>query len=154
FSKELGRRSLAEYVQAEPQKWAQWPQHVQSLRSLQRSGGGAAAIMGPYRSGDNSNTQFATLALWSARRQNLPVERALDLIVIRLRKSQNPDGSWSYSGHSMQNHLPTMTGAGLLGMAVGYGLLPPNVKLDPFKDPAIQNGLAHLGKSVEAPSTE
>ena len=39
-------------------------------------------------------------------------------------------------------------------MAVGYGLLPANVKMDPFKDPAIQNGLAYLGKAVEAPSTE
>src|SRR5439155_11286294 len=123
FSKDLGRRSLADYIRAHEEKWAQWPLYVQGMHSLQRPGWSGAALMGgPFRGGDNSNTQFATLALWAARRQNLPVERALDLIVTRFRNSQNPDGSWSYSGLTTQNRLPTMTGAGLLGMAVGYGL--------------------------------
>ena len=61
----------------------------QRLQNLARPQGGV--------SGDNSNTQFATLALWVARRHGLPVEGALGEIEARFRSSQNPvDGGWSY----------------------------------------------------------
>jgi len=68
-----------------------------------------------HKNGDNSNTQFALLALWVARRHDLPVDKSLALVDAHFRTTQNPDGSWSYSSGSS----PSMTCAGLLGLAVG-----------------------------------
>jgi hypothetical protein len=48
---------------------------------------------------DNSNTQFAILALWAARRHDMPVRRTLRLVVRRFESSQAPDGKWSYNYH-------------------------------------------------------
>jgi hypothetical protein len=81
--------------------------------------------------GDNSNTQFAILALWVSRRHGMPVEKALLRVYERFRQSQNPDGGWSYTagmGPSavmmgrMGGSTPAMTCAGLLGLAAGHGV--------------------------------
>lgn len=74
--------------------------------------------------GDNSNTQFAVLGLWAARRYDIPLDRSLALMVMRFQTSQNVDGSWSYHYKFNGGASPsaTMTGAGLLGLAVGHGL--------------------------------
>jgi hypothetical protein len=77
---------------------------------------------GANLSGDNSNTQFATLGLWVGRRLGLPVEKALARIEARFRASQNLDGGWGYSSFGMTNSKDTMTCAGLLGLAVAFGL--------------------------------
>jgi hypothetical protein len=151
FFKELGRQSLADYLKDDPQRLKRWPDHVRLLASLQPQ----HPTVPYYRLGDNSNTQFATLALWAARRREAPLDFPLQLIALRFRHSQNPNGSWSYSGNAFQNHLPTMTCAGLLGMAVGYGLVPADAPAaDPRKDPIIQNGLANLAPAVGAPGNE
>ncbi|HEY7426095.1 MAG TPA: hypothetical protein VH682_17830 [Gemmataceae bacterium] len=73
---------------------------------------------------DNSNTQFAVLALWAAGRQGLPVERALALTATRFRFSQSLTGGWDYP-YAVPSHssTPAMTCAGLLGLAVGHGLI-------------------------------
>jgi hypothetical protein len=42
--------------------------------------------------GDNSNTQFAALALWTAQRYGLPVDQAMARLEARFRQAQNPDG--------------------------------------------------------------
>lgn len=68
----------------------------------------------------NSNTHFAILALWAARRHNMPLERTMNLLVQRFRKSQNGDGGWGYAFKGGSS--PAMSCVGLLGMAVGYGL--------------------------------
>jgi hypothetical protein len=62
--------------------------------------------------GDNSNTQFAVLALWIARRHGIPVETAMKRIDARFRGSQHPDGGWSY--------MPNPA------MVPGGHLVPPN----------------------------
>ena len=95
---------------------------------------------------DNSNTQFAMLALLAAsnKQYEIPMDRTLALIVMRFTSSQNKDGSWSYTykngGYDRENdvfrngrvdHLDAkddwpyhepMTGVGLLGLAIGHGL--------------------------------
>ena len=79
---------------------------------------------------DNSNTQFATLALWIARRHHVKVDAALRAVETRFRRSQNGDGGWGYKaiasggimGGMMANSTASMTCAGLLGLAVGYGV--------------------------------
>ncbi len=76
---------------------------------------------------DNSNTQFAILALWAAGRHDIPVQRSLKLIARRFETSQNQDGSWDYHyryGGSGQ-HRPAMNCVGLLGLAIGHGLAQP-----------------------------
>jgi len=70
--------------------------------------------------GDNSNTQFAALASWVSRRyqvQNDPVLQRLDHY---FRTSfDESTGGWGYSPGS--NATPTMTCAGLVGIAVPQG---------------------------------
>jgi hypothetical protein len=75
---------------------------------------------------DNSNTQFAILALWTARRYGVPVENALTAVEKRFRASQNGDGGWGYLAGGMgglafnQSTVSTsaMTCAGLIGLAM------------------------------------
>jgi hypothetical protein len=45
---------------------------------------------------DNSNTQFAVLALWIARRHGAAVQPALALAAQYFRQTQHADGSWAY----------------------------------------------------------
>jgi hypothetical protein len=73
---------------------------------------------------DNSNTQFAILALWAARRHGVPVQRSLDLLVRRFDTSQNKNGSWGYhyKNGGGEGGSAAMNCVGLLGLAVGHGL--------------------------------
>jgi hypothetical protein len=130
--------------------------------------------------GDNSNTQFATLALWIAKRHGLPVDRALGRIEARFRRTQDPGtGGWAYTPRdwggmpgpkmpmmppigpkplkpglmvAMDAPSPTMTCAGLLGLAVGQGAaLEKGGKRDLMKDKAVLAGLIALGRSLVDP---
>lgn len=105
---------------------------------------------------DNSNTQFAMLALWAARRHGVPTEQALMISDQRFTTSQNVDGGWGY--HLRGGSSATMTCVGLLGLAMGHGAKGPAAKAAgglSAEDPAIQAGLrklgSHLGEPVEAP---
>ena len=68
---------------------------------------------------DNSNTQFAILGLWAARRHGVPVEEALSKTEKRFRSTQQ-QGGWGYSA-SQPTVTHSMTCAGLLGLAIGIG---------------------------------
>lgn len=105
-----------------------------------------------FRSGgsDNSNTQFATLALWAARRNDVPVERSLDLVGRRFRATQGGNGSWGYHAHGGTG-TPAMTGVGLLGLAVGHGVRVHSPDEPPKRDPAIDRGLAALARHLGDP---
>jgi hypothetical protein len=103
---------------------------------------------------DNSNTQFAILGLWAAGRHEVPTERALALLVKRFRFSQTGDGGWVYyypPGSSAQS--PAMTGAGLLGLAVGHGLVRSgdNAVRGAIQDPAIDRGMQSIARSIGKP---
>ena len=114
-----------------------------------------------YRNGpgDNSNTQFAILALWAARSHGLPLDHTLALINQRFRASQQSDGRWCYRGNGEvarvvpgKGHLPTMTCAGLLGVAVGFGLQEAGKPaLRPDQDEVVKKGLKHLGRFLGQP---
>src|SRR5438067_12869609 len=45
---------------------------------------------------DNSNTQFATLAMWVGRKHGLPVDGSLARLEKRFRETQSRNGSWGY----------------------------------------------------------
>jgi hypothetical protein len=104
--------------------------------------------------GDHSNTQFANIALWVARRYALPVDTALGRIELHYRKCQHRTGGWFYSA-IMQQPTPTMTCAGILGLmtayAVNYGDKPKAKPVALDADPALVAGLAALGTTVGEP---
>jgi hypothetical protein len=100
---------------------------------------------------DNSNTQFAILALWTAQRHDVPMRRSLNLIVRRFATSQNADGSWGYHyrfGGGNDHRALTMTCVGLIGLAVGHGLAQPHPAGQPVQDQRIINGLFALSKTI------
>ncbi|HEV3118965.1 MAG TPA: prenyltransferase/squalene oxidase repeat-containing protein [Gemmataceae bacterium] len=128
-----------------------------------------------FPAGDNSNTQFAVLALWTARRHGIPVEKALTRTSTRFRTSQNSDGGWGYRPEAgsllpgfSSGSTPSMTCAGLLGVALGHGIAgevvlrtdgslkkgkagAPQVVADPARDPVIRKGLLALGTVMARP---
>jgi hypothetical protein len=95
-------------------------------------GGGVGGANGEIvQRPDNSNTQFAVLGLWTARRYGVPVQEALDRVEKRFRASQNGDGGWGYMplGENPGNvrvfdpnaaTTSAMTCAGLLGLAMHH----------------------------------
>jgi hypothetical protein len=96
----------------------------------QRGQGAGAPGGGVHLGDDNSNTQFAVLALWMSRKHGVPVDDALNVIEARYMASQDPrTGNWSYSGRMPANGggaatvihpgSPAMYCAGLIGMATG-----------------------------------
>ncbi|MCI0376109.1 MAG: hypothetical protein L0215_00740, partial [Gemmataceae bacterium] len=116
---------------------------------------------------DNSNSQFALLGLWAARRHDVPTEKTLQLAYQRYFSTQHADGGWGY-----RLNMPTrdtMTCVGLLGLAMGHGAnaealklaapkLPPKnqkkkVQTVPAQnqDQAITRGLQALGKHIGQP---
>lgn len=111
---------------------------------------------------DNSNSQFAMLALWAARRHGVPTEPSLQLAGERYRMSQNKDDGWGYQID--RGSTPPMTGVGVLGLAMGIGTAPgfPKVKsgipepgksTKPFLDDGqVDRGLLAFARGVGEPS--
>jgi hypothetical protein len=111
---------------------------------------------------DNSNTQFAMLALWVARKYGVPVENALQRTAKRFADSQSrQNGSWEYmSAPQGAPKLPVaqtssyaMTCAGLLGLTLGHAGTAAgkgkNSKALLLADAQFQAGLAHLGQILQ-----
>lgn len=114
--------------------------------------------------GDNSNTQFAILGLWVARRHGIPVDKAMARVETRFRNSQSSDGGWGYisapRGQGGLGSTGSMTCAGLLALAMNHGAVneaalraDPKAKppRDAAKDAAVRNGLLALGTAVGQP---
>ncbi|MBY0522164.1 MAG: hypothetical protein K2R98_02125 [Gemmataceae bacterium] len=113
--------------------------------------------------GDDSNTQFAVLGLWVARRYGIPIAPSLALVEARFRKSQNPDGGWGYvpSARGEMNKdtgsTPSMTCAALMVLGMSYANAvesamrananPADVP-ELAKDPAIRRGFGYLAGGI------
>ncbi|HEY7311138.1 MAG TPA: hypothetical protein VH643_17375 [Gemmataceae bacterium] len=137
------------------------PKEIQQQLALLNRAGGSGQVVGS----DNSNTQFATLALWVGRRYGLPVEHALKRVETRFRASQHADGGWGYFEEGMArgrmaNSTASMTCAGLLGLAVADGNFSEKVRekkpdgkytRDINKDPNLRRGLVALSTAVGQP---
>jgi hypothetical protein len=105
---------------------------------------------------DLSNTQFALIALWVARRHGIPVENAYAFVEHRLRRLQLQNGGWGYlenkAGPAMAmmapdtRATPQMTCAALMGLAMAYAANPSlrGVKRDMTRDPAVRAGFQAL----------
>ncbi|HEV3021772.1 MAG TPA: DUF4159 domain-containing protein, partial [Pirellulales bacterium] len=89
------------------------------LQDMQKKNGrmqGAWAY--PESDGDNSNSQFAILALYEAERVGVQVPlRTWQLAHDYWKASQNPDGSWSYKP-GLPNPTGSMTSAGIAAMII------------------------------------
>lgn len=153
------------------------PEIRQQLLQAEQLRPGASA----GRMSDNSNTQFATLALWVGHRHGLPVEKAVVRIEARFRNTQNADGGWGYYGSGPSSGTtPSMTCSGLLGLAVADGVVnemilsaakgdkdsrhdgapagrdsphtpKPRTPRDPARDRFVRAGLLTLGALISKP---
>ncbi len=96
--------------------------------------------------GDNSNTQFALLALWAARRHDVPVECAALLSYERYRRTQNQDGGWGYAGpvtlKDFPPHRPIPPGTPIPGGAIPPGFFPPG-GMPALQMPQVPGGLGN-----------
>jgi hypothetical protein len=91
---------------------------------------GAWSYPGP--GGDNSNSQFAILALYDAQRVGATVNRETwELVVNYWRSTQNEDGSWGYLPGDAGTG--SMTCAGIGGLAIATAALESG-------DAAVENG--------------
>jgi hypothetical protein len=157
---------------------ADLPKEIRAqLRQIAGGPGGTAGVgSGPDRViatlGDNSNTQFAVLALWVGRRYGLPTSKALVRADKRARAQQHTDGGWGYMSIPPGTSLPaaavaagltstaTMTCSGLLALAVGQGASldlkkvkdPKAEQADISKDNRLTRGLTALATAVSRPT--
>ncbi len=114
------------------------------------------APTGANAANDNSNTQFAILAIWVSGRHDVPTEKVCALIDRRFRTSQGTGGNWGYN-YSVNNAIPigspAMTAAGLLCLAVGHGATAPAPgekapSKEGLDDEAIKKGFKHLSEHL------
>ena len=101
---------------------------------------------------DNSNTHFAMLAIWAARKHEVTVERSLTLLAQRFRTSQGADGTWGYDyrkdgGGGSQ----PLTCVALLGLAIGH-VVDPDVAIKPEQDPRVVKAFEWLSKQIGQPA--
>jgi hypothetical protein len=110
----------------------------------------------PGPSGDNSNTQFAILGLWAARRHKMPLDRSLALVLRRFRTSQKDDGSWDYMYPYGNRTTMSCVAGGLVGLAVGLGLTnDARADLSPVpatNDPGVKKGLGWVSTKIGNPT--
>lgn len=127
------------------------PSALKNVPALQVVSGKETKLEEKKQGGDdNSNTQFAILGLWAARKHGVPMDRTLVLVERRFRTSQNADGSWGY--HIAGREQPdSMTCTGLLGMALALGAdlqLQGQMAGQAMADPAVKKGFAYLGTTI------
>lgn len=99
---------------------------------------------------DNSNTQFALLALWVAQRHGVPAEASFRLLVVRFERSKL--GSYGFPGVGWENS--SMICVDLLGLAIGRGLnlSASTSSLKDRDDVSILTGLAALYSDIGTPT--
>jgi hypothetical protein len=106
---------------------------------------------------DNSNTQFAAIALWVSRRHGFPVDNSIRAVERHFRATQNPDGGWAYEDSGGRSSSATMTCAGLIGLTVGFGVGNDRARekggagREFSKDPALRAALATLSLAIGTP---
>jgi hypothetical protein len=111
---------------------------------------------------DNSNTQFALLALWIAQQYDIPTQPTFRLLVKRFEMEQNLNGSWDYAHKNDPKERlvpskgrPSMTCVGLLGLAIGQGMASPTPAAPALKeDSRILAGLLDLYLTIGRPGDE
>jgi hypothetical protein len=138
-------------------------QNLQTLPILQQQSTKKGQFKLSGDRSDNSNTQFALLALWVAGRHDVPAGPAFLAAHQRFFGTQRTDGGWSYQPLSPKGSTPSMTCVGLLGMAMGHGAQPEVIGVNPknakeiiikpaIQDPKVQIGVKALARAVGTPA--
>lgn len=110
---------------------------------------------------DNSNSQFAVLGIWVARRNGVPADATLRRAENYFRTS-HVRGIWPYVAGAEPDDRPANTCAGLLGLAAGAGVArdarlqtkpenkdgKPTPLRDPLRDPLVQGAMNYVGGQV------
>jgi hypothetical protein len=155
------RRQIAPEIQNQLKNLARPP--ALGARPAAQAGNGLDQVFAAGdRMGDNSNTQFAALGLWVARRYGMPVDDALARVEARFRNTQFANGGWNYipvTGAQVPPNwtfYPSMTCAGLIGLAVGHGVALEAAKegrarkhIDAEKDPNISLAFQNLAAALQ-----
>ncbi len=92
--------------------------------------------------GDNSNTQFAILGLWCARKHGVVCDKAFAQLDQRFRGRPNDDGGWGYFVGS--GSTASMTCAGLIGLAIATGARRAPFKTSSTRELSGSKGLSRL----------
>ena len=101
-----------------------------------------------FKDGNNSQTQFAILALWGSRRLGIPVTQPLLAAASHFRKTQTSTGVWTYNQKVYLGD--SSTSAGLIALAIERGLNPAASENRNFlQDPAVAKGFKHLGTVLD-----
>jgi hypothetical protein len=112
---------------------------------------GKAAAAAVPEGGDNCNTQFAALALWTARRYGIPVTEAMKRLNKRFHSDLHPGGGWGYKV-GQEETSAAMTCAGILALELVYGLAREAGRhSDTAQDTSLVTALQALGNSVGQP---
>ena len=93
--------------------------------------GGAWGYHGPERTGDNSCSQFALLALWEADRAEVKINPAIVRLAEKAwRRRQQLDGGWTYAGQAGVDAKSTtsMTTAGIASLYICQDVLTKTCK--------------------------
>lgn len=123
----------------------------------QAGGRNPSAIAAP----DNSNTQFAVLALWIARRHGVPTDASLRRAEYYFRATHE-SGTWTYTPGAEPFGRAATTCSGLLGLAAGSAILrttalktqpegkPARIPRHPLDEPLVQTALNFVGLQMAA----
>jgi hypothetical protein len=134
---------------------AKWLEN-QQIKDGPRAGMWSYPNPGAPNRGDNSNSQFALLALYEAERAGVAVsDKTWRLAYNHWKNSQNPDGSWGYEpGHAGTG---SMTNAGITSLIISGGALSAgDAKLngdhvqccgEQQPSDAVENGLGWLDRN-------
>jgi hypothetical protein len=93
--------------------------------------------------GDNSNSQYAALAIRSCLQANIKLpDETLSLAAKGWERTQNQDGGWGYCGEGSVND--PSCGSMTAGAVASLCILRNFLKVDPKKDDAVKKGLAWM----------
>ena len=130
---------------------------VRWLEAIQiKQGANKGAWSYPRAQGDNSNTQFAMLALYEAARVGVPVDRKTWTAALRYwQQTQNANGSWGYQAG--QPGTGSMTCAGVTAMVMAQSQVEEGDATasggkiqccgERNRDNSVERGLAWLGQN-------
>ena len=129
---------------------AKYKKELEQLRdfliSVQRPTGAFGYLSVNLNSGDASQTQYVTLALWSMKQANVELDmRSVEKIALWLQNAQRPDGGWVYQTPSDGKPDHPMLAAGLSAALITADIL------DVMRGPGVrmENPLAGEGGEEE-----